>query len=438
MFLLIKQGNLLAVLKNKIRPKRQERIIQNKIINAISLNNKSALNNVESILRNYYYSVVFKKKGLPRSYINRLARLIYSNSSNTGIPISNYCDLLQLTENISEQVLPTDKWKGLSYISTCNGLFKLSLIFRNKAIDRAFANSTAKNNTVKGLLELLKAHLDQGEQLEAEEIMSRLYGKIKNKSYLDKLAAYISLMKGDKNNAWKIAKPYFSGKDLAFEEYVKGKKVAIVGPAPSGEELGSEIDSYDIVIRTNFMGKESMPLAKEFGTKTNISYYGGIIGKINEMPDHSFINEIDYAVYKRLRYQFQQDYNKLTQSRAMFNQDDLLFIGTANMIPLILYDIFHFMPSKVKVFKVNFHFTNKYYYDGYVLNKSKIFEPAEQWYSFANHDQITQLNFVRNLWDSMLIEVDKQCENVLLLSPEQYAADLERVYVQDASNSFEF
>ena len=56
---------------------------------------------------------------------------------------------------------------------------------------------------------------------------------------------------------------------------ISGKSVAVVGPAPSSELIGSEIDSYDIVVRTNYQGQNKLGDPKEFGVRTDISYYNG-------------------------------------------------------------------------------------------------------------------------------------------------------------------
>lgn len=59
-----------------------------------------------------------------------------------------------------------------------------------------------------------------------------------------------------------------------MKDYLKGKSVAIVGPALSieGSGNGELIDSHDVVVRINYP-KLSDP--KDGGTKTNIIYYDG-------------------------------------------------------------------------------------------------------------------------------------------------------------------
>lgn len=68
-----------------------------------------------------------------------------------------------------------------------------------------------------------------------------------------------------------------------FSQYVRGKKIIIVGPSNGliNKNLGKEIDKYDIVIRLNnsypiFINKENH---NDVGTRTDVLYHTGAIGK---------------------------------------------------------------------------------------------------------------------------------------------------------------
>ena len=60
-----------------------------------------------------------------------------------------------------------------------------------------------------------------------------------------------------------------------FSEYIKGKRVAIVGPASSldGLGLGDKIDSYDVVVRVNQREPVHKILHEDFGSKTDVAAY---------------------------------------------------------------------------------------------------------------------------------------------------------------------
>lgn len=75
---------------------------------------------------------------------------------------------------------------------------------------------------------------------------------------------YQSKMFNDDKNLLKI----FNEKD--FEEYIKGKTIAIVGNGPQeiGTSHGKEIDSHDIVIRFNFFNNNGY--REDYGCKTDL------------------------------------------------------------------------------------------------------------------------------------------------------------------------
>ena len=68
-----------------------------------------------------------------------------------------------------------------------------------------------------------------------------------------------------------VASSYFHNScrvDSELENYLKGKRVAYVGPAPYlvGSSLGKKIDSYDVVVRI----QHGIPNEKDYGSRTDI------------------------------------------------------------------------------------------------------------------------------------------------------------------------
>ena len=64
-------------------------------------------------------------------------------------------------------------------------------------------------------------------------------------------------------------------KDIPYNEYLKGKSVAVVGPAPSllKMELGEKIDGHDVVVRSNTGFPPPKHLSKHLGSRTDIHYH---------------------------------------------------------------------------------------------------------------------------------------------------------------------
>ena len=59
---------------------------------------------------------------------------------------------------------------------------------------------------------------------------------------------------------------------MTFDEYIKGKRIAVVGPAGSmhGSEQGEELDKYDIIVRFNSAVPIKDEMKKDIGSRTDI------------------------------------------------------------------------------------------------------------------------------------------------------------------------
>lgn len=210
-------------------------------------------------------------------------------------------------------------------------------------------------------------------------------------------------------------------KDKYFGEFIKNKKVAIVGPAPSKLYLGEEIDEFDIVIRPSFFGVDKLYDSKIAGSKTHISYYNWRKTEFFLEKKNEILNEIDFACLKRST-------ENINDKRVRTpNLNSTFYFGEPNMIQIILYDIIPFRPKKIKLFFSNFYTTKTIYNSSYfnmTENKKYSFDTA----TMATHDIISQFNFVKNMYISDIIEADKETASVLSLKNENYIKRLVDIY----------
>jgi hypothetical protein len=99
----------------------------------------------------------------------------------------------------------------------------------------------------------------------------------------------------------------FTRNKINFSNYIKNKKIIIVGPSKSleGKNLGKIIDSYDIVIRLN----NSYPISlnknvqNDLGTRTDILYHTGAIKKVLGLVSKKYNISI-YDILKQDKIKF--------------------------------------------------------------------------------------------------------------------------------------
>ncbi|QAS52282.1 hypothetical protein [Halobacillus litoralis] len=395
----------------------------NEITNILKVGDNKAFQKGLSKLNDIYNSNLENYEGLPSDYLQKVLRAI-EQRHNIKKYTSNYSEvLIEHTSKLSANSLPSIKWNGLVFLLISNGLFKVAHVARTKGIESATYNSFGEsfNNTS---IHSLKAFADQGDLKSAKEIIARIKKNDFDKSLLDRWKIFHTILKGDKKQATILCEPNFSKADRTFFNYISGKRVAIVGPAPVKEDFSKEINSFDVVIRFNYKG--GLP-KNGFGNRIDVSYYNGGTANYLNSNDTYFLNDVKFSCFKSIRYQYQKDKISTQEGRAFFPLPaEFLFSGSPNALPNVLFDILHFNPKYIKVFHCNLYLTNTPHYQGYQLKKR---EKNSFWQAFAVHELITQFNFLKNIWKVKLFEPDKTLEAVLKLTPEKYMETMEKIYV---------
>ncbi|MCP3032733.1 hypothetical protein LF817_15520 [Halobacillus sp. A1] len=394
----------------------------NELLKILKVGDSHAFQNGLSTLNTLYNGNFENYEGLSSDYLELVVRSI-EQRHNLKNYANNYSEwLIKHTSNLKAKLLPTIKWNDLVFLFISNGLFKVAHIARAKAIESATYNSF-RESTYNTLLQSFKAYGDQGDIKSLNEIIARIRANDFDKSVLDRLEIFYTLLQGDKIKTNSLCKNYFSKADWSFFNYINGKTVAIVGPAPLEEDLSKEINSFDVVVRFNYKGE--LPI-HGFGSKIDVSYYNGGTAKYLNNVDPPFLNDIKFSCFKSIRYKFQIEKISKQEGRAFRLPAEFMFSGSPNALPNALFDILHFNPGYVKVFHSNLFLSHTPYYEGYFRRKR---EKTKTWNSFAAHELITQFNFIKNLWNVKLFEADETLEAVLGLTPEKYMDLMEEIYV---------
>lgn len=243
---------------------------------------------------------------------------------------------------------------------------------------------------------------------------------------LDELTAYVALLSGDKDKAYNIWSKTFDENDHKYLGIIKGRDVALVGPAPVEEYSGNEIDSADCVIRTNYRVGSNVPYEK-FGSRTDISYYNQY--RINQRWDETCkaFDNLDWIIAKS-----QKDENKIRKvkehknTRSSFLPHTIFFQTSAPMgIIVALGDILRFQPSTLKVFSSTFYFSKQTYSQNY---KSTDTSRALASSDLRVHEPFSQFAYAKHLLDRNIISADSATANVLGVGEPEYSTTLQSLY----------
>lgn len=352
-------------------------------------------------------------------YMRILAVFIIKRYKEELISEMEYENYLVGIRAIDTQVLSTEKWKLLSFISSAFSLFQIGYAFRKKAIESVFIIIGIKKTTDYLFNEAFNASMDINKY---EKV--RMLLKLCSNNRIKKHLLYFNMMTVNKVNSRKIRR--FSREDTEFANYIRGKNVAIIGPALSEVNHGDEIDTFDVVIRLNYRGSDKLPDKIKVGKKTNVSYYNNLtIRNLNVNEKEIIYNDLNYWVVPQKSVAHENDFDIINRKGRERHILLFYFMGYPNLIQHILLDILIFDPKRIKIFDVNFFMANMQHQDNYVIKK---LSKQEFVYSSAVHDLISQINFIRQLWQNRQCEVDETCENILRLSNEEYLKNMEEIY----------
>jgi hypothetical protein len=157
----------------------------------------------------------------------------------------------------------------------------------------------------------------------------------------------------------------------SFGQYVAGKTIAIVGPAPAPHDQSAEIDAHDIVYRcsyglsvpadpavrwsssaavgTDHFRRGAIPTGS--GTRTDMSFYnvGTLAMALRGELDH-VLADLDWAIWKVDGMRV----NGLTNVRAC-NRPPMALPGTELQVTAMLWDLTFYEPAAVTVYGADFY-----------------------------------------------------------------------------------
>jgi hypothetical protein len=231
-----------------------------------------------------------------------------------------------------------------------------------------------------------------------------------------------------------------------FEEYVDGKTIAIVGPAPAPYDQSAQVDAHDIVYRPSYgftapadpairlssaaaVGTDwykSGVFPAGYGTRVDMAFYtnGATVqamrGELDEV-----LADLDWAMWKSGGL---TDCS-LTRVRTV-HRPPVKVPGTESQITAMLWDLTHYRPAAVTVFGADFYTSDlEDWYDTTYVPTSIIVDPTQivaHVDSIHWHDQAENRRIVKAVRQLGWLIGDERYLRALDMSHDEYAAILDR------------
>lgn len=408
-----------------------------RLVQPIFVDNEISIRQLSKKSHKQLHKYLKSHSGILKTYIENLLFILKIMSTSKKKINFLINELINLTNSISAISLPPKRWLSIYELCFNYGLFDLTLALRQKAIQSAFAEAKSEPLNKFKIKLAFKGAIDQGEFLIAKKYLAKLKKLRIKPKLLNEYIKYFYIQNGNYNSD-EFRKNIISAKDIridkSFLNLISGKSVAVVGPAPSSELIGSEIDSYDIVVRTNYQGQNKLGDPKEFGVRTDISYYNGYDSlNIHKNKNFDFFTDLKASAFKSINHPFQKNLlnsgyaHKIIQPKLLFNGFPLQGVN-------IIYDLLHYTPSKIKIFKNNLFLSKTSYYkkyrDSHLDTLGNINNSInERLSSFTTHDLISQFNFLKYLKNSPDIEFDVSLKCIVEMDLKVYLTKLKQIYV---------
>jgi len=360
------------------------------------------------------------REHLPAHFDALLLDALRSASSARGHSGGAASQLAEQTRALDAGRLDAGTWLAMRYALMIHGFAEASEAARAHAITSALsaATSDAGVRDPHILMGALRASIDTGDLESARGWRSLLEAEPSDEEALHFIDRYLSMC-----GSGAVSAEQAESENEVFRTLVKGRSVAVVGPAPCGAGQGREIESFDLFVRVSYWGADHLPDPLTAGSRTDISYYNEQHGLRVVQPENiDLLKDLRYVVFKD-----PAQAREFTASRAAILPGPILFDGHPNMIPLILFDLLHFDPARLKVFGTNFFLSDRrdHYDHSYVGISSHA--ASGRLFAVARHDLSSQLNFTRNLVDAGRVEFDATGATVLNMTSCDYMRAMESV-----------
>ncbi|HVI28705.1 hypothetical protein [Hansschlegelia sp.] len=210
-----------------------------------------------------------------------------------------------------------------------------------------------------------------------------------------------------------------------YEAFIKGRSVALVGPAPNTLGNGREIDRHDVVARTNYQGAfQFLDKSENFGSRTDVSYYNRLqIGRSGAEIVQNLADEGIPFVVARKKSAALDLRAKLPASvavRKWWARRWWGYFGNGFAFRHIIFDLLLFSPERITVFNGDFFLGEKPHFPSYWSTEIDVVR------SYIMHDVFECFLFMKRLKEAGQIDGDAVLEQIIDLPVEDFLALVSR------------
>lgn len=209
---------------------------------------------------------------------------------------------------------------------------------------------------------------------------------------------------------------------MDWADYIRGKSVAIVGPAVPEYDQSEEVDSKDVVIRLRWTGELHHDW---YGKRTDVSFYNKSSSRvfIETGAIDDVMKDLDWVIAK-----VPYGLTDVTNSRLAHLPEGV----NGNQVPILLHDLSFFEPGPVYVYGADFYWNpEKAYLPSYEKTSAKSvlgqdIPPVVE--RIKRHDWNAQRRICQDAMKKLNVLGDERFLNVMKLTDDEYACGMRTMY----------
>lgn len=318
--------------------------------------------------------------------------------------------------------LPVLAWLDLYRLALGVGIYGPANEFRSKAItlaasvlERSENGSLSNKEVALGFY----CNLELGRFSEADLLLREMDTLGFSAEKIGHARWFFSLYSGD------LSASEAGCVDGAFERYLRGQRVALVGPVKSLVSQGKEIDDHDRVVKFSYQGGEKGRDSLTQGRRIDVSYYNNTQAQRLAESDYSnVLKQLSWIVCinRKGRSFFPSDKPKI---RKIYSLQWLLPDTHFNAGPNAFIDLLRCQPAEIKIFNTDLMLSAGRY-AGYRKPGAKDIDYTRSF--IKTHDPVLQYVTIHRLWKLGYLKGDSRFEEVMELGLEGYLAQLQGVH----------
>lgn len=343
-------------------------------------------------------------------------------------PVLQADDIKQVERHarqLAPGLLPAFCWLDLYRLCLGAGLFGLGLALREQGFARMVHDATRSRVSIDQAILGCYAEVEQCKFDSARRLLGRMDELGCSSERYAQASWFVELLAGtqDRDSSGFVAAA--SPVDVAFGDFVKGKRIALVGPVASKEQQGATIDGHEVVVKFGYRGGDKGRDPATQGGRLDVSYYNNTQAQLLTQTDYDEVfSSIRWAVCnnRKGRSLFPADYPGLRQLTSF---QWMLADTHFNAGPNAILDMLRFSPASIRVFNTDLMLSSGRF-AGYRPAGAK---PVDYTRSFIKtHDPILQYRIMRRLWETGYISGDDRFNEVMEMGDKCYIEQLQQAH----------